>query len=81
MDLSGLLQCYTKRAVSRQSAVIDVPVPSTRTLTYLIAKSANESAELVLANVRKNDTFSSQFFPVFTNSTRCCFMIYRLARQ
>ena len=35
-----------------QSAVIAVPLPSTRTLTYLINKPFNESAELLLANVR-----------------------------
>ena len=34
-----------------QSAVIAVPIPSTRTLTYLIPKPLNESAELLLANV------------------------------
>ena len=36
----------------RQSAVIKVPVPSTQTLTYLIQKPDNETAELMLANVR-----------------------------
>ena len=37
-----------------QSAVIAVPLPSTRTLTYIIQKPFNESAELLLANVRTN---------------------------
>jgi hypothetical protein len=36
----------------RQSAVIKVPLPSTQTLTYLISKPHNETAELMLANVR-----------------------------
>ena len=36
----------------RQSAVIKVPLPSTQTLTYIIAKPDNETAELMLANVR-----------------------------
>ena len=35
-----------------QSAVIAVPVPSTQTLTYIIRKPYNETAELMLANVR-----------------------------
>ena len=33
-----------------QSAVIDIPVPSTKTLTYLVEKPFNSTAELVLAN-------------------------------
>jgi hypothetical protein len=37
-----------------QSAVIAVPIPSTRTLTYIIPKPLNESAELLLANVCTN---------------------------
>ena len=35
-----------------QSAVIGVPLPSTHTLTYIIPKPWNETAELMLANVR-----------------------------
>ena len=33
-----------------QSAVIEVPVPSTHTLTYLVTKPLNETNELVLSN-------------------------------
>ena len=36
----------------RQSAVIKVPLPSTQKLTYIISKPYNETAELMLANVR-----------------------------
>ena len=37
-----------------ESAVIEVLLPSTHTLTYLINKPFNESAEVLLANVRIN---------------------------
>ena len=33
-----------------QSAVIEVPVPSTHTLTYLVTKPLNETNEPVLSN-------------------------------
>ena len=42
-----------------QSAVIEVPVPSTHTLTYLVTKPLNETTELVLSNTGQRDVLVS----------------------
>ena len=47
-----------------QSAVIEVPVPSTHTLTYLVSKPLNETTELVLSNTGQRH-FSSAVFSIF----------------
>ena len=47
----------------RQSAVIKVPLPSTQTLTYIIQKPNNETAELMLANVRASENYRRTFEP------------------
>ena len=53
--VSGLLlhaESLYRRPTPRQSAVMEVPVPSTSVLTYIVPKPHNETSEFVLANVR-----------------------------
>ena len=52
-----------------QSAVIEILVPSTHTLTYLVKKPLNETNELVLSNTGPQQFIT--FVSFFLSFVRC----------